>query len=82
MDFLKIGRVASWIIPALTFAVCLGWSISHWGTAGLLVAALPAVAVARLSAMAASFLWGLIGLVVLIGWHVRAADTGAAFGAD
>jgi hypothetical protein len=82
MDFMRLGRVLCWGSASAAFAVCWGWAIGSWGLMGLYVGWVPAVVLAPFAAALMSFLWSVIGLAALIGWHCHASERGGAFEAE
>jgi hypothetical protein len=82
MDFVKSRRALICIAAAITFAICWASAISSWGSIGLYVGWIPAAILAPMAGALVWFVWSLVALVVLIGWHVHAAERGGAFGTE
>lgn len=82
MDFVKLRRTFIWGAAATAFALCWAWAISSFGMTGLYVGWIAAAIVAPLAAVLVSFLWTIIALTVLLGWHVHASERGGSFGSQ
>lgn len=81
MGFVKSRRAIIWGSAVAVFAMGWGWAVSYFGMMGLYTGWLPALILAPAAAALAEFLWSVIALTALLGWHCRAGGRGGAFGA-
>lgn len=80
MDFAKSRRALIWGSATAVFAMCWAWAITSYGAVGLYAGWLPALVLAPLAGAAVSFLWTVVALAVLLGWHLRASERDRTFG--
>jgi hypothetical protein len=80
MGFAKSRRALIWGSAAAVFAICWALAITSFGTVGLYAGWLPALVIAPLAGAAVSFLWTVIALTVLLGWHLHASERDRNFG--
>jgi hypothetical protein len=80
MCFATSRRALIWGSALAVFAMCWAWAITSFGTMGLYAGWLPALVLAPLAGAAVSFVWTVIALTVLLGWHLRASERDRTFG--
>lgn len=80
MDFVRSRWILAAACATAVFALSWAQAASSWGAIGLYAGWIPAAALAFLAAAAAWFLWIVVALTMLLGWHCHARARGDALG--